>query len=240
MSIRTGSVLFGVVVLAMAGCREPERVIERLPPPYHEPVTTTPPSPFKPTPAAPTSAQSIRGKTIVVDPGHGGADPGTLARFGGVNEKVLTLAIAREVIAGLTERGARVVPTRNSDVAVDLDERAAIADRVRADLLVSIHIDASDTNPTACGAKFYIAEGASQASQRAALKLDAAFRRAGIESRGIDRRRFRVLVAHHRPAVLIECGFVTNRFESQQLNTAAYRSRLAEAIVAGIVECFGQ
>ena len=77
-------------------------------------------------------------------------------------------------------------------------------------------------------------------SQRAAFRLVAAFGRAGIECRGIFRENFHVLREHSRPAVLIECGFLTNTHDAEMLNSSSYRSTIAEVIVEGIADYFSR
>ncbi len=223
--------------LALAGCKTPGRVIEELPPPYYHSRRQKP----APSPPPPSAGKSITDATVVVDAGHGGKDPGALARFGGEHEKTIVLAVAKAVARGLADRGASVVTTRDRDVFVELDDRAATAERTRADLFISIHADAAPrSRSSASGATFYIARNASPESLRAALRLDATFKRAGIETRGVHRAGFRVLVGHSRPAVLIECGFLTNPEESRRLNSTAYRAKLAAAVVDGVADYFSR
>jgi len=92
---------------------------------------------------------------VVIDAGHGGTDPGAVAISGGVQEKELTLALARELRDTLVERGrVRVAMTRDDDHYLTLDERAAVAQRLSASLFVSLHMD-SAPNPLARGASVY-------------------------------------------------------------------------------------
>jgi len=239
MKQRLKPITIGILGLALAGCRAPQRVIDELPAPYFQPWSgkiARPPPP--PSPRPPTRSR-VQG-TVVVDAGHGGKDPGSDAKgLSPLPEKTIVLAVAREVARRLTDRGAKVVATRDRDVFIELDDRAAIAERTRADLFISIHADWA-RRTSASGATFYIARNASSKSRRAALRLNAAFRRAGIETRGVDRAGFRVLVGHSRPAVLIECGFLSNPQERRLLNTLAYRSKLAAAIAAGVADYLSQ
>jgi N-acetylmuramoyl-L-alanine amidase len=102
------------------------------------------------------SAPEARGRPIVViDPGHGGHDPGATSVSGQVNEKDLTLALARELRDDLVKRGrVRVAMTREDDRYLTLDDRAAVARRLNAALFVSLHMD-SAPNPLARGATVY-------------------------------------------------------------------------------------
>ncbi|MBI4878485.1 MAG: N-acetylmuramoyl-L-alanine amidase [Planctomycetes bacterium] len=208
---------------------------------------TKPPAPLPPAAstsvprAAPVTApgpalacvRSLAGMTFVVDAGHGGKDPGSGGASGRRAEKDLALALAQEVANRLEERGGRVLMTRKGDVFVELDERAAQADRARADLFVSLHADWSQKS-SASGLAVWIARSPLSASRRAAQEILAAARRAGIKTRSVQSSNFRVLVGHGRPGVLVECGFLSNAGDAEKLNTSWYRAKLAEAIVEGI------
>lgn len=126
----------------------------------------------KPVPAVIVSRARVPGRPIVViDPGHGGRDPGATSASGDVTEKALTLALARELRDLLVDRGrVRVAMTRDSDAFLTLDQRAAIARRVGAGLFLSIHMD-SAPNPLARGASVYSL--ADVASDEAAARFAA-------------------------------------------------------------------
>ena len=112
--------------------------------------------PIAPAVAIPLTRAKAPGRPIVViDPGHGGRDPGAVAVSGAVSEKQLTLALARELRAKLAERGrVRVALTREGDQYLTLEQRAAIARRLGAGLFLSLHMD-SAPNPLARGASVY-------------------------------------------------------------------------------------
>jgi N-acetylmuramoyl-L-alanine amidase len=102
-----------------------------------------------------TEAASPGRPIVVLDPGHGGRDPGAKSVSGSINEKDLTLALARELRAKLAERGrVRVALTREDDRYLTLDQRAEIARRLGASAYLSLHID-SAPNPLARGATVY-------------------------------------------------------------------------------------
>lgn len=102
---------------------------------------TTAPTTQLPTPAKPVEAPGIH--TIVVDPGHGGKDVGALGPDGAM-EKDLTLAVCRKLAAALgAKTGARIVLTREDDSVVSLDQRTAIANQYKADLFLSVHMNAA-------------------------------------------------------------------------------------------------
>ena len=122
---------------------------------------------------------------------------------------------------------------------MSLDARANVAQRSRADLFVSIHSNAAPRS-SATGATVYIARNARDESVAAAQSIVSAMERAGIKCRGIRRAGFRVLVGHSQPAVLVECGYLTNRAEAHRLSTPAYQAKLAAVIEEGIAGHFAR
>jgi N-acetylmuramoyl-L-alanine amidase len=225
----------------LVGCNEHATKPVRPPPqvyappaPRIEPPRPSPPPMMATRPPLPT----LRGKTVVVDAGHGGKDIGTPGTRGlsPLPEKSIVLLVANHAGRLLQDRQARVIWTRTTDRFLELDQRAAIAQRNRADLFVSIHADSAPRNRQACGSTVYVCRGASAQSWSAARNIVHALSLAGIECRGIKQANYRVLVAHPRPAVLVECGFLSNPGDATRLNTQAYRSRLAAAIARGVAD----
>lgn len=193
-----------------------------------------PPSP------PPAPAKRISDRTIVVDAGHGGKDPGALPKFRGqMKEKDINLDIAMKAGSGLGSRGARVVMTRTRDVFLELEDRARLADRHHADLFLSIHADSSPKKWIS-GAGIHIHTHASLETMRVAQCIASSFRRNGISCRGIVRNNFHVLREHNSPGILIEAGYMSNAADAQRLNDAAYRSKLASAIAEGIADHFSR
>jgi N-acetylmuramoyl-L-alanine amidase len=233
----------GFALLALVGCVEPQSGIEQLPEPptrtlIRERPSAPPPPPEKPVAPPPAPAmKAMRGATIIVDPGHGGRDPGAKG-VSALPEKTINYRIAMELAKQLQARGAHVAATRNSDEFIALDDRAAAAESTRADLFISIHSDSHRSTDMA-GATIYVSRGASTSSVRAAESIAAALQAAGIHCRGIRDAGYRVLQGHSRPGVLVECGYLTNPTEAQYLNSAAYQTRLASAIAAGVASYFG-
>lgn len=230
--------LTSFALAALTSCSEPRRVISDLPSPVMHTYAVKPaPMLEVEHPVAPVKRElPIGPRTIIVDPGHGGKDPGTQG-VSAITEKEFNLLLAAELNRALTQRGAKVVSTRTTDKFVTLEQRALVARRSRADLFVSIHADWIRKRHST-GATLYIARSPSAKSIRAADCIAAAFRAAGIKCNGIRRRDFRVLVEHPQPAVLIECGYMSNWADARQLNSAAYRTRLVDAITDGIATHF--
>ena len=177
-----------------------------------------------------------RRATIVIDPGHGGRDPGTTA-VNGTYEKNVNLDVASKLAALLQRQGHQVTMTRQGDRFVELESRAALANRRHADLYVSIHAD-SAPDPSAQGFTLYIARAASRQTQQAAQAIVRAMRTTGQRSRGIRREDYRVLVKTDGPAVLIELGYLSNYREARMLQDDTFQNRLATAIAAGISDYF--
>jgi len=186
------------------------------------------------------SEQNLRGRIIVVDAGHGGHDPGCgEAGYSRLPEKTLALAIAKDIEKQLKACGAKVIMTRTADYFVPLDERVAMADKYKADLLLSIHID-SCPNGYVNGPTVYIANEACYQSHKVANSIHSFFIAAGIGTKGIRHADFRVLVKHPRPAVLVECGYLTNSIDAQKLNSSWYQEYIAKLISKGVILSLGE
>ncbi len=195
--------------------------------------------------------------TIVLDPGHGGKDPGN--RVAGRNEKTATLALASEVRDQLAAAGFRVILTRTADKFVELPVRPDIANRNNADLFVSLHFNATESGKaevsgpetyciTPVGAASSNAQGeganygatTANLSEKKSLLLAYQVQRAlvnnlGVDDRSVRRARFAVLRDCEMPAILIESGYKTHPVEGKKIFEAAYRKQLAAAIVKGIL-----
>jgi N-acetylmuramoyl-L-alanine amidase len=196
------------------------------PPPPPPPAPAVPP---KPAPKPPKGLAAFR---VTIDPGHGGKDPGARA-VTGVYEKSLNLAIGKMVAEDLTAKGANVVMTRRGDSFVELEERAAIANRFGAHVFLSLHADSSP-KPAVRGFTVYVSRSASAESNRLARAVAAELAALGIESRGVRQADYRVLVKTKMPAVLVEVGYLTNAAEASHLFAPGTQKRIASAIARGI------
>lgn len=229
--------------LILTGCFEQEctPVIVGKSAPIYTPAPATTykkPAP-KTTYSQPAITGNVKGKTIVIDPGHGGKDPGAgEVGYSSISEKHINLAIAKNLSSLLKQKGANVVMTRNNDTFIELESRSGIAERSRADLFVSVHCDSLPAKPSATGPTIYIAENASWTSKKAALSISSSLRRWGIEPRGIRKAKYKVLVGHSRPAVLVECGYLTNWQEAKYLSSSWYQEKIAKAISEGIANLY--
>lgn len=168
--------------------------------------------------------------TVVIDAGHGGSDRGGIPGQR-IPEKEMTLDVAQRLKALLTASGYHVVMTRDSDVFIPLATRVAIANSYQNAIFVCIHFNSArrmgangietyfysrDSLPLASAVHYFVAGGAP------------------TPNRGVRRRGFYVLRKTNVPAVLVECGFLTNPSEGEYAQTASYRQKLAEEIAAGV------
>jgi N-acetylmuramoyl-L-alanine amidase len=219
---------------------------------------------------------------VMIDPGHGGYDPGTQSSAG-VAEKDLALQIATRLKAALEAQGIRAELTRSTDVFISLAERTRIANSAGADLFVSIHLNSSP-NPDTTGIEVYYLNNTTdratirlarmenggadgygapdasnlnyiltdlrqnyKASEAASLAkmidaqtvadLDAGFG-LDVNPLGAKMGPFYVLVGAHMPAVLVECGFMSNAAEANRLASAQYQDVMAGAIATAVVHYF--
>ncbi len=196
-------------------------------------------------------------KLIVLDPGHGGKDTGNIVGYHA--EKKYTLLLANEIRDILKKSGIKVALTRNNDSFVELPERPAKAERLGADLFVSLHFNATEEDRNNVqGAEVYCLTPAGVSSTNAggrgadtpwvtgnrnndknillAYQLQRSLvRNLDVEDRGVRRARFAVLRDALMPAILIEAGFMTHPLEGKKIFDANYRHQLAHAIVSGIV-----
>jgi N-acetylmuramoyl-L-alanine amidase len=180
------------------------------------------------TPSA--SAASGSSTTVVIDAGHGGHDRGGIPGQR-IPEKEMTLDVAQRLKRVLAADGYRVVMTRENDVFVPLGTRIAIANSYRNAIFVCVHFNsAKRTGADGIETYFY---------DRDSLPLASAvhhFVAGGAPSpnRGVRRRGYYVLRRARVPAVLVECGFLTNPTEAAYISQSSYRQKLAEEIAAGI------
>lgn len=195
-------------------------------------------------------------RTICIDPGHGGDDTGK--RDGSRYEKHYTLLLAKELGRMLDRSGFRVVYTRTTDRSLELTDRAQLAQKARADLLVSLHFNGADVS-SAAGTEVYCltpvgasstnagGEGANSPAypgnrwderniQLAFLLQKELVLTLKRDDRGLRRARFAVLRDATMPAVLIEAGFMSNPADARWIYSEAERSRLAKSILASILK----
>jgi N-acetylmuramoyl-L-alanine amidase len=178
-------------------------------------------------------------RLIVIDPGHGGNDPGVVR--GSVQEKTLTLDMAQRLRAVLIARGWQVRMTRTTDVAVDgpaasdrdeLQARDDVANDNGARMFVSIHVNAYAPDPGPNGTTSFYSKPEDVPLARDVENAIAAG--AGTRNDGIVKSKLYVTLHARMPAVLVETAFITNASDFAKLVSPAWRERVAESIADGI------
>ncbi len=174
--------------------------------------------------------KNLSKRTIVVDPGHGGSDPGAMRND--VQEKIITLQIAEKVVKMLEAQGATVYMTRSDDTFVSLSDRVTYSNVKKPDLFVSIHINASE-RPEIHGIETHYwkddsIEYAKCVHKSLISKIEA-------KNRGLFKSKFYVIRHTTDPAILLELGFISNEEERNLMQTEERQTKMAEAITEGII-----
>lgn len=175
---------------------------------------------------------AARFSTVVIDAGHGGKDKGSY--WGGVRESRLTLKVAQNLESLLKKRGIRTVMTRRSDVFISLSRRAAIANRYRSAVFVSIHFNASHNTAIKGVETYYWGSTGRMIAGAIQRRMPA---RVKTRNRGIRKKGFTVLIKTRCPAVLVECGFLSNRTERGRCATSWYQMTAAKSIYDALMAC---
>jgi N-acetylmuramoyl-L-alanine amidase len=170
--------------------------------------------------------------TVVVDAGHGGKDSGT-ARRSGPPEKMVALDVAQRLDRKLRESQLKTVMTRSSDVFIPLNDRVSIENSQKNAIFVSIHFNDSRKRGIRGFETYYHSGASAGLANRIQTKLMTIPNSA---NRGVRTANFRVLRMANYPAVLVECGFLSNRSEGNQARDWEYRELLADRIAEAIVE----
>jgi len=194
----------------------------------------------------------LSGKTVLLDPGHGGSDSGAKGAL--YTEKDLNLAIAKLTETELTARGFTVIMSRTEDVEVALNSRGPLSQKNHADVFVSIHCNAS-VKPEPSGVETYVLTPAwaestdnhtSTVLPYPANRLNAEnivlgyriqskiLEKTGMFDRGVKHSRFRVLTTNSCPAVLVEVGFLSNPAEEKIIGSPEYQQKIALAIAEAL------
>ncbi len=204
-------------------------------------------------------------RSIMIDPGHGGEDQGTLG-YHNTQEKRFTLDMAARVERCLRKEGFKTLMTRRDDTFVSLEDRSEMTNSSDADIFVSLHFNSASPNTTARGIETYCLTpmglsstgsirhrfGIGDFGEEPGNRFDAhnmllaylvqqSILKAlpTTEDRGVKRARFFVIKATERPAILVENGFLSNPAEEKLIQSAAYRDKLAAAIAAGVKKFAG-
>jgi N-acetylmuramoyl-L-alanine amidase len=183
------------------------------------------------------SGQSLSGRTVVLDPGHGGDDPG--ARSSGMTEADIMLDLARRIEGRLTAIGVDVVYTRTEGTCPSEEDRAAIANEVGADVLLSLHCDSHDHVDASGVATFFFGRDrrgswSPVGEHLADLILREVVARTSLSNCRSHGRSWALLQRTTMPAVRIEAGYLSHPHDAALLADAAFRDTLAEAILVSL------
>src|SRR5437870_3317565 len=170
--------------------------------------------------------------TVVVDAGHGGKDSGAYRRYG-PPEKIVALDVAQRLNRKLRESQLKTVMTRNSDVFIELNDRVAIENAQKNAIFVSIHFNDSRRRGIRGFETYYHSGASSDLANGIQAKLMTIPNSA---NGGVHTANFRVLRLASCPAVLVECGYLSNRSEGNKTRDWEYRELLADRIAEAIVE----
>lgn len=228
----TASRLGGVVLLPPAGTSIAS-IPDQAPGPAN-PISVDPsPLPPRPQPTTPPPPINNSQVVVVLDPGHGGRDPGAVGR-GGLQEKTVVLPVSLRVAEILRAQGIQVIMTRSDDRTLDLEPRVTIANQANATIFVSIHANAiSLSRPEVNGIEtYYFSESGRRLAE---IIHDSILPASGMRDRGVKQARFYVLRNTNMPATLLEIGFVTGSEDAPRLSDPAWRERMAQAIADGII-----
>ena len=168
--------------------------------------------------------------TVVIDPGHGGMDSG-VSHYN-LQEKNLALDVALRLRPKLEAAGFKIVMTRSTDVFIPLNTRADISNSHTDVFFVSIHFNDSPARSIHGATVYYHSAMSAPIAQTIANSLGAI-----TFNRGIMTANFRVLRKNRYPAVLVECGFISNRAEAARCGTPQFREALSARIAQAIIQC---
>lgn len=167
--------------------------------------------------------------TVVIDPGHGGMDSGVARNH--LQEKNLALDVALRLRPKLEAAGFKTIMTRSTDVFIPLNTRAAISNAHSDLFFVSIHFNDSPARAIHGATVYYHTPMSAPMAQTIVNSLGTV-----TYNRGIMTANFRVLRKNRYPAVLVECGFISNRAEAARCATPEFREQLATKIAQAIVK----
>lgn len=195
----------------------------------------------RPTPAD-EEKDTLQGRSIVLDAGHGGFDPGAIGQSG-VYESTLNLAVAQYLQTDLEALGAKVIMTRTGDDGLGTTQQESLAERRRiieqsgSDIVVSIHMNHFDEDPSVCGPLVLFMPG-SDKGHMLAESVQKRLNTALTESGSARSESLYVLKSGNQPCILVECGYLSNAHDERLLQKRDHQQTVAQAICDGIVQYF--
>lgn len=181
-----------------------------------------------------SNAGTLKNKVIVIDPGHGGKDSGTIGTVGTL-EKDLNIVTAKLLGAKLEAAGSKVVYTRQKDVFISLQGRVDISHFYRADAFISIHYDSIDDNSVKGITSYYYTSSQKELANTIHKSITEA---TNTRDRGVKQNGYFVLKENRQPATLLELGYLSNSSEEQLVLTQGYQEKITTAIYKGLGDYF--
>ncbi|MGX4670879.1 N-acetylmuramoyl-L-alanine amidase [Cerasibacillus sp. JNUCC 74] len=181
-----------------------------------------------------TESSALNGYNIMLDPGHGGNDPGSIG-VDGMEEKILTLATTHEIAKQLESIGANVLLTRSKDEYVSLEDRVAISKAYLTHVFISVHYNAfADASAQGLNT-FYYSNADKELAKHVHRNLTS---KVNLQDRGVVQKNYYVLRNNTAPAILLELGFITNPDDIRIIQTNQFKREVAEGITNGLQHYF--
>lgn len=181
-----------------------------------------------------SSSKSLAGYNIMLDPGHGGTDPGAIS-LNGENEADIALDITQMVAEKLRDEGATVLLTRTSNSFVSLEDRMRINDAYMMDAFISLHLNASNSDAGGVSTHYY--ENGSDKALAQSIQ-NALGNNTNMRDRGISQDNYHVLRENSTDSVLVELGFITNPYDLETIHNPENTAGVANAIANGLKNYF--
>lgn len=177
---------------------------------------------------------ALKNKVIVIDPGHGGDDVGSLSNDNRY-EKTATLQTSKALAQALRKKGAKVIMTRSTDDYISLKGRTEIAENKEADAFICIHYDSTEDKNVATGTTTYYYHDNSKALANA---INQQLVSLPLSNRGVDIGNYQVLRDNTRPSVLLELGYMSTDTDANYAFSSDYQEQVATDIVKGLENYF--
>lgn len=178
--------------------------------------------------------KSLAGRNIVLDPGHGGKDPGSIG-LGGIYEKDVISSTTNAVAQELRNAGANVIITRTGDYFISLNERIRISEAYNTHAFISLHYNAFPILSVNGISTYYANESSKPLAQYVQASLASTV---SLHDRGVMQANYRVIHHNSSPAILMELGFITNPGDIAVVQTSDYQNKVAQAITNGLKKYF--
>lgn len=186
-----------------------------------------------------TSGSSVKGRIIIIDPGHGGKDPGTSKE--GSTEKAIVLKVGTLIKQKLEKAGAQVFMTRTGDTYPTLEERVAFTKNNYGEVFVSVHVNSAAASSASGTETYYNVSTGDQYEEDIKLATyinNEIVTNANMKNRGVKEGPFYVIRNMMIPSVLVELGFITNPSDHEKLINDKYVEIFAQSIYNGIVDYY--